>query len=67
MLIVEGSPADAVRRADLRALKTFAADYPECERILVYRGHERLRVDGIWCIPGQEFLQRLIPSRGLIE
>jgi len=30
-------------------------------------GHERLRIDGIWCIPGQEFLQRLVPSRGLIE
>jgi predicted AAA+ superfamily ATPase len=64
---IEVKNSAAVRPADLRALKTFAADYPECERILVYRGHERLRVDGIWCIPGQEFLQRLIPSRGLIE
>lgn len=56
-----------VRPADLKALKTFAAEYPECEPVLVYRGEERLRIEGIWCIPGEEFLRLLQPSRGLTE
>ena len=63
---IEVKNSAAVRPADLRALKTFAADYPECERILLYRGRERLRIDGIWCLPGQEFLTRLVPVQGLV-
>ncbi|MCP4654262.1 MAG: hypothetical protein GY856_02465 [bacterium] len=36
---------------------TFREDYPECEALLVYRGAQRLRIDGIWCLPGEEFLR----------
>lgn len=41
-------------------------DYPECEALLIYRGSERLRIDGIWCLPGEDFLRELRPDRGLI-
>ena len=56
-----------VRPGDLRGLRSFAADYPECEPILLYRGHEKLRTGGIWCVPVAEFLRQIVPSRGLTE
>ena len=54
-----------VRPQDLRGLKSFRSDYPECESVLLYRGTEHLQVDGIWCLPGDEFLRRLHPGKGL--
>jgi len=54
-----------VRPRDLRGLKTFADDYPECTPALVYRGTDRLLIDGIHCLPGDEFLRQLRPSRPL--
>jgi len=53
-----------VRPEDLRSLKTFRQDYPECEPIFLYRGTDRLRIDGIACVPVTEFLRALEPSRG---
>jgi predicted AAA+ superfamily ATPase len=40
-----------VRPEDLNGLKSFAADYPECEPLLLYRGEGRLKIDRIRCIP----------------
>jgi predicted AAA+ superfamily ATPase len=56
-----------VRPQDLKALQHFRNDYPECEPVLIYRGTERLLIDGIWCVPGEEFLRALHPSQGLTE
>ncbi len=56
-----------VRPKDLRALRSFRDDYPECEAALLYRGTKRLRIDGIWCLPGEEFLRRLRPYKGLFD
>lgn len=64
---VEVKNTATVRPHDLRGLKNFRADYPECEPIFVYRGARRLLVDGILCVPGEEFLQRLNPNRGLAD
>jgi len=64
---IEVKNAATVRRADLRALKTFTADYPECEPLLLYRGNDRLQIDGIRCAPGDEFLRQLHPSRGVTD
>lgn len=44
----------------------FASDYPECTAALLYRGTERLLIDGIQCLPGEEFLRQLHPSRPLL-
>lgn len=51
-----------IRPEDLSALKSFAEDYPDSLRFLLYRGSERLVRDGIQCIPCQEFLRSLKPD-----
>lgn len=55
-----------VNRKDLRGLKTFQADYPESRAVLLYRGTERLSVDGILCLPCDEFLSVLTPGHSVI-
>jgi len=56
---VEVKNAADVRPEDIRALKTFGEDYPEAKRILVYRGKERLKREGILIVPCTEFLMTL--------
>ncbi|HEV7669713.1 MAG TPA: AAA family ATPase [Thermoanaerobaculia bacterium] len=63
---VEVKNTTRVRPQDLRALRAFREDYPEAEALLVYRGTEQLRIDGIWCLPGEAFLRDLRPNQGLV-
>jgi uncharacterized protein len=56
-----------VRPADVRPLRGFMEDYPECEPLLLYRGTDRLEVSGIRCVPVDVFLAQLQPGRGLTE
>ncbi len=58
--------AGKVHSGDLRTLRAFREDYPEAEVALLYRGQERLRIDGIWCLPVREFLHGIVPDRGLL-
>ncbi len=51
-----------VRPEDLRALKAFGRDYPESKTYMLYRGGERLRKDGVLCLPCDEFLMTLRPG-----
>lgn len=60
---VEVKNAKRMHLSDLRPLKTFMQDYPEARPLLLYRGEERLRMDGIPCIPCQDFLAALHPKR----
>ena len=62
---IQVQSSKAVRGHDLKSLRTFVADYPACAAMLLYRGNERLLVDGVWCVPVEEFLRELHPSRGL--
>ena len=62
---LEVKNATTAHRSDLRGLRTFRADYPEAEAALLYRGAERLRIDGIWCLPVEEFLRGMVPGREL--
>ena len=55
-----------VRATDLRALRAFREDYPEAETAVLYRGTERLRIDGVWCLPVEGFLRQMMPDRGLL-
>lgn len=59
--------ARRVHSTDLRALRTFRTDYPEADAVMLYRGLERLRIDGIWCLPVGDFLREMVPGRGLLE
>lgn len=52
---IEVKNSDLVSSSDLRPLKTFCKDYPECTPLFLYRG-KRLQLDGILCIPCEEFL-----------
>ena len=58
--------AASVHPGDLRPLRAFREDYPEADAALLYRGRERLRIDGIWCLPVDDFLRRMVPDRGLL-
>jgi uncharacterized protein len=48
---------------DLRALKEFKKDYPECRSILIYGGQDKLMRDDILCYPLKEFLLNLVPDK----
>lgn len=52
---------------DLRGLKAFRAEYPECTPVLLYRGEDRLLVEGVRCLPVESFLRSLRPGRGVVE
>lgn len=54
-----------IRPADLRGLKAFRDEYPEAELRLLYRGEEAHVVDGIRCLPCDDFLRKLVPGRPL--
>ena len=62
---IEVKHSATVRRADLRALRSFHDDYPEAERLLLYLGDEQLYVDGVRCLPCEQFLRALHPRHEL--
>ena len=59
--------AARVHSTDLRSLRAFRDEYPEAETALLYRGRERLRIDGVWCLPVEDFLRRMMPEQGLLD
>jgi uncharacterized protein len=59
---IEVKNAKRVDASDLTALKHFAEDYPQANCYLLYRGDDRLKRDGILCLPAQEFLMELKPA-----
>ena len=62
---IEVTNSDRVRPADLRGLKAFTQDYPECTPLLLYRGADMLDIDGIPCRPVNSFLATLRPDAPL--
>jgi len=60
---IEVKNSSKVREEDLRPLRTFQKDFPECHPLLLYRGFERLSKHGILCLPCEEFLCQLFPER----
>ncbi len=64
---VEVKNGASVRREDVRSLRAFREEYPECEPVLVHRGEDRLVVDGVRCLPAHEFLVGVRPGRGLVD
>lgn len=64
---IEVKNTQKIRRNELRPLKTFYQDYPECRPIFVYRGDEKLLVDNILCVPCKTFLASIKPNQPLIS
>jgi len=56
---IEVKNTSKVRDEDLRSLRTFVADYPECRALFLYRGEDRFLRRGILCLPCEEFLRQL--------
>ncbi len=47
---------------DLRALRAFKADYPQCKCTLLYRGRESLMIDGILVLPLTDWFKRVLST-----
>ena len=62
---IEVKHTSRVRPEDLRALRAFAREYPEAQTRLLFRGTERLLLDGILCVPVDEYLRALRPDDAL--
>jgi uncharacterized protein len=60
---IEVKHAAKVSSKDVRGLRAFREDYPEASACLLYMGKERLSLDGILCMPCEEFLAGLQPDR----
>jgi predicted AAA+ superfamily ATPase len=60
---IEVKCATRVRSEDLRGLKSFAREYPEADRLLLYMGKKKQYMDGILCLPCEDFLHSLVPGR----
>jgi predicted AAA+ superfamily ATPase len=60
---IEVKNAKKIHPKGLRSLKTFQVDYPEATTVFLYRGSEKLMVDGILCWPVDDFLLQLTPNR----
>lgn len=59
---VEVKNTQKIRQEDLSTLKSFAQDYPESQRFLLYRGRDTLLRDGTYCMPCETFLRNLKPD-----
>lgn len=64
---IEVKNSSKVRPEDLRALHSFKEDYPESTTLLLYRGREKIKRNGILCLPCEEFLKQLHPDRVLFQ
>jgi predicted AAA+ superfamily ATPase len=62
LFAVEVKHSNRVRPEDLKGLRAFAQDYPQSRNYFLYRGEERLLIDGILCLPCEEFLRSLRPD-----
>ncbi|MHC4470389.1 MAG: ATP-binding protein [Planctomycetota bacterium] len=62
LFAIEVKNARRVHPQDRRSLRAFREDYPSSEVFLLHRGSDRLLVDGILCLPCEEFLGALRPG-----
>lgn len=60
---IEVKNARSISPKDLNGLKAFKEEYPEAKTLLVYRGSNRTVINGIFCMPCEEFLLRIHPDQ----
>ncbi len=61
-LAIEVKRSRTISRKDVRPLLAFRKDYPQAKVCLLYGGKERLNVNGVLCLPCEEFLRNLLPD-----
>jgi predicted AAA+ superfamily ATPase len=59
---IEVKRSRTVSSKDVRSLLAFREDYPQARVCLLYGGKERLKVNGVPCLPCDEFLRGLMPD-----
>ncbi len=59
---IEVKNSTKIYNKDLTSLKSFVTDYPEANAIVLYRGKDKLIINGIKCWPVEAFLQQLVPD-----
>lgn len=59
---VEVKNTARIRPEDLASLSVFRDEYPQSEAFFLYRGKERLKKNGILCLPSEEFLREYLSS-----
>jgi uncharacterized protein len=59
---IEVKNSRRIDSSDFTALRHFAEDYPQSQRYLLYRGEDRIKRDGVLCMPCEEFLLALRPD-----
>lgn len=65
---IEVKNSKTINPQDLRGLKEFYKDYPESSLFLIYRGKERIKKEGIFCIPAEDFFRNMDPAnRSLVS
>ncbi len=64
---IEVKNAREIRSKDLKPLKSFIDDYPECVPLMLYRGTSSLVIDGVLCMPVSRFLKELHPDKALLQ
>jgi predicted AAA+ superfamily ATPase len=62
---LEVKNSSIIHSKDLHGLKAFTEDYPEATPVLLYRGKDNLKQNGILCMPVHEFLINLFPKKPL--
>ena len=61
-LAIEVKASRRISGKDLKGLRAFLEDYPQARSCLLYRGRDRQKIDGIACLPCDEFLSELVPG-----
>jgi len=59
---IEVKNGSKISPGDLKGLKHFTEDYPECKTLLLYRGNTELIDQNIRCMPCEKFLKGITPS-----
>lgn len=62
---IEVKNTDTIRNNDLKGLKAFFTDYPQAKALLLYRGKDKLKKGNVLCLPVDDFLSALYPSKNL--
>ncbi len=62
---IEVKNSDTIRVSDIRHLESFKEDYPQARALVLYRGHERLLIKNVLCLPCTDFLKQLVPDTAL--
>ena len=60
---IEVKNRDRVFSKDVKGLTAFCEEYPEATPLLLYRGKQRTKQNGILCFPCEDFLKLIHPDQ----